>query len=295
MNVSMQDTFNLGWKLASVLRKRCTPQLLHTYSAERQAIAKELIDFDREWSQMLMSKSATELNPSEVQNYFVRHGRYTAGTATHYRPSVLTGEPAHQRLAEGFVIGTRFHSAPVIRLADAKPVHLGHTVTADGRWRLFAFAGAEDPTGPNSRIRALCEFLAESAESPVRQYTPTGEDIDAVIDVRAVFQQGHRDLAVERMPAFLLPQKGRYGLRDYEKMFCPDLTGGNDVFTLRGIDRERGCVVVVRPDQYVAHVLLLDAYRDLAAFFDGFIASGDRPHSHDASGVVTRPIEAIPA
>jgi len=35
MNVSMQDGFNLGWKLASVLRKRCAPQLLQTYSAER--------------------------------------------------------------------------------------------------------------------------------------------------------------------------------------------------------------------------------------------------------------------
>ena len=30
MNVSMQDGFNLGWKLASVLRKRCAPHLLHT-------------------------------------------------------------------------------------------------------------------------------------------------------------------------------------------------------------------------------------------------------------------------
>ena len=55
MNVSMQDGFNLGWKLASVLRKRCAPHLLHTYSAERQAIAKELIDFDREWAAMLAS------------------------------------------------------------------------------------------------------------------------------------------------------------------------------------------------------------------------------------------------
>ena len=37
MNVSMQDSFNLGWKLAAVLRKQCAPRLLHTYSAERQA------------------------------------------------------------------------------------------------------------------------------------------------------------------------------------------------------------------------------------------------------------------
>ena len=90
MNVSMQDTFNLGWKLASVLQGRCAPKILHTYSAERQAIAKELIDFDREWAQMLSAPlksptSADGVEPAEVQRYFVKHGRYTAGTATHYK------------------------------------------------------------------------------------------------------------------------------------------------------------------------------------------------------------------
>jgi phenol 2-monooxygenase len=277
MNVSIQDAFNLGWKLASVLRKRSTPRLLHTYSAERQAIANELIDFDREWSQMLMSKSATELNPSEVQNYFVRHGRYTAGTATNYRPSILTGDSAYQHLAKGFVIGTRFHSAPVIRLADAKPVHLGHMFKADGRWRLFVFADAGDPTAADSRIRALCEFLAEAPASPVSRYTSVSEDIDAVIDVRAIFQQDHRNLAVNKMPALLLPRKGRYGLRDYEKMFCPDLKRDNDIFTMRGIDREHGCVVVVRPDQYISHILPLDEHADLGTFFDGFMTASNQP------------------
>jgi len=280
MNVSMQDSFNLGWKLASVLRRQCTPRLLHTYSAERQAVAKELIDFDREWASMLSaaSKSAADgktVDPAATQDYFVRHGRYTAGTATRYRPSLLTGEPTHQPLAGGLTIGMRFHSAPVIRLADAKPMHLGHTVAADGRWRLLAFADAGDPAAPGSAILTLCEFLAGSPASPVRRYTPAGQDIDAVIDVRAVFQQGHRDLALERMPPFLLPRKGRFGLIDYEKMFCPDPTGGNDIFDLRGIDRQQGCVVVLRPDQYVAHVLPLDAHAELAAFFDRFMIAGD--------------------
>ncbi len=40
---------------------------------------------------------------------------------------------------------------------------------------------------------------------------------------------------------------------------------------MRGIDREQGCLVVVRPDQFVAHVLPLDAYAELAAYFDGFM------------------------
>src|SRR6476661_7046087 len=35
MNFSMQDTFNLGWKLAAVLRRQCAPTLLHSYSEER--------------------------------------------------------------------------------------------------------------------------------------------------------------------------------------------------------------------------------------------------------------------
>jgi phenol 2-monooxygenase len=75
------------------------------------------------------------------------------------------------------------------------------------------------------------------------------------------------------LSSFLLPAKGRYGLRDYEKMFCPDFKGGNDIFNMRGTDREHGCVVVVRPDQYVAHVLPLAAYAKLEAFFGDFMLS----------------------
>jgi phenol 2-monooxygenase (NADPH) len=268
MNVSMQDGFNLGWKLASVLRKRSAPRLLHTYSAERQTVARELIDFDREWAALLASSKG--FDAAETQKYFVRHGHYTAGTATCYRPSLITGEPAHQHLAQGLTIGMRFHSVPVIRVADAKPVHLGHAVKADGRWRIFAFAGAQD-FASSSGIRALCDFLGRAGESPVKKYTPAGEDIDAVIDVRAVFQQGHQELDLKSMPSFLLPRKGRYGLRDYEKIFSPDPKSGQDIFTMRDIDRERGCLVVVRPDQFVAHVLPLDGYALLAAFFDGFM------------------------
>lgn len=278
MNVSMQDSFNLGWKLASVLRGRCAPALLHSYSAERQSIARELIEFDREWAKMLSAplKAAGDprgegVDPAEVQDYFVRHGRYTAGTATRYAPGLLTGGPSRRPLATGFAIGTRLHSAPVIRLADAKPVHLGHVAKADCRWRLLAFAGAEDRASPEGRLGALCEFLEKSDRSPVRRYTRGSEDIDAVIDLRAVLQQGHRDLDLESMHPLLRPRKGRHGLRDYEKVFCPDLASGHDVFDLRGIDRKAGCLIIVRPDQYVAQVLPLEAHDQLSAFFDRFM------------------------
>ena len=54
----------------------------------------------------------------------------------------------------------------------------------------------------------------------------------------------------------LLPQ---YGIVTF--------TWGN----VSGIDRERGCMVVVRPDQYTAHVLPLDAFDELSAFFAGIL------------------------
>jgi phenol 2-monooxygenase len=286
MNVSMQDSFNLGWKLAAVLRGQCRPELLHSYSAERQAIARELIDFDREWAKMLStplktSQTGDGVDPKDVEAYFVRHGRYTAGTATRYAASALTGEPIHAGLATGFPIGARFHSAPVLRLGDAKPVELGHVAEADGRWRLYAFADKADPASTTSRLRALCDVLAASPASPIRRHTRPGDDIDAVIDLRAILQQAHRDVAVETLPGLLLPRKGRLGLVDYEKVFCPDSRGGHDIFDLRGIDREQGCLVVVRPDQYIAHVLPLDGFRALEDFFAGVLL--DQPDSRGES------------
>jgi phenol 2-monooxygenase (NADPH) len=266
MNVSMADAWNLGWKLAAVLSGTARPELLHTYNDERQAVAQELIDFDREFARMFSAppKESADadgdgVDPEEFQRYFVQQGRFTAGVATRYAPSMITGEPTSQHLAEGLPIGMRFHSAPVVRVADARPMHLGHAARADGAWRLYVFA---DRAG--TRARRLCEFLA-SEKSPLARFTPAGADPDTVIDVRAVFQQGHRDLAVESMPAVLRPRKGRFGLIDQEKVFSPDPRAG-DVFDLRGIDREEGCLVVVRPDQYVAHVLPLDARDELTDF-----------------------------
>ena len=268
MNVSMADTFNLGWKLAAVLRGQADATLLDTYSEERRAKAKELIDFDKDMARLFSAKPKDAAESAQFQQYFKKHGRYTAGVETRYAPSLLTGTGAYQMLASGYQTGMRFHSGPVIRLFDAKPMHLGHAIKADGRWRVIAFAAAGDIGQPQGKIAALCQFLLEG---PIARFTPTTADIDSVIDLRAVFQAPHREMAVEALPDLLLPRKGRYGLIDYEKAFCPDLKSGVDIFDHRGIDRQLGAVLVVRPDQYVAQVLPLDAHAEIMAYFDGFM------------------------
>ncbi|MDR7260032.1 phenol 2-monooxygenase [Sphingomonas sp. BE270] len=270
MNVSMQDTFNLGWKLAAVLRGISPPELLRSYSDERRDLAKTLIDFDREWAALLSAASKPEnaIDPAKVQAYFVEHGHYTAGTATRYKPSVLIGSAEHQHLATGYVVGKRFHSAPVIRLADARPMQLGHVVEADGRWRLFVFAPGGNQEASLAAVGQLCRFLTDTPQSPIVRFARPGADIDALIDVRCVLPFHHRGIEPGSLPDLLLPRKGRLELQDYEKAFCIDPQPDRDIYAMRGIDQERGCLIVVRPDQYVAQVLPFDGVAALTAFFD---------------------------
>lgn len=277
MNVSMADAFNLGWKLATVLRGTARPGLLHTYTVERQQVARELIDFDREFAAMFSARpgddAAADADPERFQRYFRQQGRFTAGVAVRYRPSAITAPTTHQHLAEGFRIGMRFHSAPVVRLADAKPMQLGHAARADGAWRLYAFADRAHPAAPDSRLRQLCTFLS-SGKSPVTRFTPTEAEPDAVIDLRAVLQQHYRAIGVDELPPALLLRKGPFRLIDYEKVFCLDPAVA-DIFETRAIDRDHGCLIVVRPDQYVAGVVPLDAHDELADFLSGVMIEAE--------------------
>lgn len=269
MNVSMQDGFNLGWKLGYVLSGRSPESLLATYSAERQVIAQNLIDFDKQWSSLMAKRPEELADQAELADFYVRTTKFLFGFMTQYQPSMLVAEPAHQALATGFPVGRRFKSAPVVRVADANPVHLGHQHRADGRWRVYAFADA----GESPALAAWAEWMVGSPSSPVLAHLREGEELDSILDVKVVYQQRHVDVDGSSVPDLFRPRTGPFGLVDHEKVFAthPD----EDIFELRGVDRS-GCVVVVRPDQYVAAVLPLEATDELAAFFRQHMVVVDR-------------------
>ncbi|MFT7006094.1 MAG: phenol 2-monooxygenase [Colwellia sp.] len=276
LNTSLPDTFNLGWKVAAVLQGKCKPKLLQTYSSERRKVALQLIDADRQLSKLVATRPTSDndvpeakTNTVDIQKFMARQNGFVAGTSIEYNPSYICTGAENQNLATGFKIGQRFHSAEAIRVADGGRQHLGHLNKADGRWRVFIFGNTQNPEESSSELYKLVEFLANSESSPVRKYTPDAADIDSVIDIYTVFQQ--QDLSIENMPDFLWPAKGKFGLRDYEKVFHAEK--GNDIFDKRSIDRSSGCMVVVRPDQHVANILPLNAYDKLASFFDEFMIS----------------------
>ncbi len=275
MNVSMQDTFNLGWKLIHVLQGRADARLLRSYTKERLTEAKRLVETDHKWARVMSAPTTqAERDGTEeprIIRQFKENLEFTGGTAVKYDASYLFAASAHQALATGQEVGRRFHSAPVVRLADAMQMQLGHVAEADARWRLYAFAGRADGSAPGSAIHKLADWLETHPNSPVVKHTRQGEDIDAVIDFRAVFQQTFEQLAYEHMPSLLKPKTGKLGLQDHEKVFCVDHKGLGDIFDMRGINRDQGCMVVVRPDQYVAHVLPLDGFDELSAYFAGVL------------------------
>lgn len=263
MNVSMQDGWNLAWKLGYVLSGLADEALLGTYSDERQVTAQNLIDFDLEWSTLMAKKPEEFDSPSEVADFYVRTAEFPAGFMTEYEPSQVTSDQAVQELAPGFPLGKRFKSVNTVRVADAVQVHLGHHHRADGRFRIYAFADAG-----REALQAWAEWMLRDEASPIQRFTPAGADIDAVFDVKAVYQQEHHDVAIETVPRVFLPESGPFGLPDYEKIYAA--IADDDIFTQREISRE-GAIVVVRPDHYVAHILPLSAREELSEYFAGFL------------------------
>lgn len=263
MNVSIQDGWNIGWKLGYVLSGLASEQLLKTYSDERQVTAKNLIDFDLEWSSLMAKKPEEFANRGELEAFYVQTAEFPAGFMTCYEQSVITGDAEQQQLAAGFPIGKRFKSVLTKRVADAVDVHLGHHHRADGRYRLYAFA---DATG--EQLASWADWFLTDPASPVQRYRRDGADLDAVLDIKAVFQQQHQDVHISQQSPLFLPATGPFGLTDYEKIYATH--DSVDIFEERGISRD-GAVVIVRPDQYVAAVLPLNNPAAAADYFAAFM------------------------
>ncbi|MDN6372212.1 MAG: FAD-binding monooxygenase [Brevibacterium aurantiacum] len=271
MNVSMQDGFNISWKLGQVLSGRSSQELLRTYSAERQVTAKNLIDFDKEWSTLMATPQEELPDETYLQDFYVKTAEFPAGFMTEYTESMITASTAHQELATGFPVGKRFKSARVQRNCDANYIHLGHRARADGRWRVYVFADAPSPTdATSSNVTELADWLNADPASPLVKYRRAGEDLDSLLELSVIYQQGHTEFSFPDVPTVFRPHVGEFDLEYVEKIYAtlPD----EDIFDVRGISRD-GAVVVVRPDQYVSGIFPLDAHDEIGSFFDGVFVS----------------------
>ncbi len=263
MNVSMQDGWNIAWKLGYALSGMSSGDLVDTYTTERRVAAKNLIDFDLEWSTLMAKKPEEFDNPGQIEEFYVRTAEFPAGFMTEYEPSIITSADTRQDLATGYTLGKRFKSVQTVRIADAVTLHLGHHHRADGRFRVYAFADRD-----RGELNAWAEWMLNGEDSPLKRFTPAGADIDSVFDVKVIYQQPYSEIEHDTIPKVFLPASGPFGLTDYEKAYSA--IPGDDIFEQRGISRD-GAIVVVRPDHYVSHILPLTSRGELTEFFGGFM------------------------
>lgn len=267
MNVSMQDGFNIGWKLGAVLSGQASEKLLLTYHGERQPAAQNLINFDKQWSTLMATPPELLEDPQAVEKFYVSAEEFAAGMLTTYEQNLIVGDTTHQDLATGFPVGRRFKSHKAMRRCDAVVTHIGHEHVADGRWRIYAFADAPAPGEP-SKMTAWADWMKTDDASPLRRFTPAEGDDNAVFDIKGIYRQGHHGFELFDAPDVFFPRMGSLSLTSYENVYAA--LPGEDIFAGRGISRD-GAIVVVRPDQYVAAVLPLEDTAGLSEFFDRFL------------------------
>ncbi|KAI0482593.1 FAD binding domain-containing protein [Xylariaceae sp. FL0804] len=309
MNVSMQDSYNLGWKICSVLRGRLPSSVLATYESERRPVAQSLIRADRETVAFYAARDGDGegIATRDLQAFRARHYAFLSGVAVQC-DLVLGIDMAHP--PKGMPLGQRMPSFRVIRHADARPVELAEALPSDGRWRLVVFAGDVRHAAQMQRIARLGEALADASSlsgssakmKTTTTTTTTGQQTQSRDDDDDHDDDAHRQRLVQGQgqghaasslwilsspradtPLLSLPfaayhaAEGEDGCVDYERVYTdePDVYGVfTDAYARYGVDRERGCVVLCRPDQHVAFVGELEAMGKVTESLPGVFKLG---------------------
>jgi len=263
MNASLQDGYNIGWKLALILQGRAKPELINTYAQERGQTAKQLIDFDRYWTKLFKrKKEGQKEDPQEFNQAFVQAGRYTAGLTAKYEQScIINVEDSEQELASKLTVGMRLPSTLVVRLCDVKSMQLVKAFPSDGRFRLLIFGGNLQEQSSKDRLQHLAAYL-DSPGGPIKPYLRQGEDVDSFIEIILLLSGNRQAIEQDQLPACFWPTTGKYQMRDLHKIYVDDI--GNDLshghaYSFYGVEEKTGAIAIIRPDQFFGiedHALL---------------------------------------
>lgn len=202
MNVSMQDAYNLGWKIGLVVNGIAKRSILKTYQSERRRVAQDLIAFDHRFSRLFSGRPAKDaadeagISMSEFKDAFEKGNMFASGLAVDYGASVLVAKAedsadqrdgtdagpqtnghtngigkvvGKQELASNIKMGMRFPSFQVLNQADARPWQFAKFLKSDGRFRVILFAGNLKNTQQFERVQAFGEQLV----SPTLSSTDT--------------------------------------------------------------------------------------------------------------------------
>ncbi|KAB5511367.1 FAD binding domain protein [Coniochaeta sp. 2T2.1] len=284
MNVSMQDTYNLCWKIASVLNGTSDRSILKTYQSERRRIAQDLIAFDHKFSRLFSGRPAKDMmdeagiGMTEFKEAFEKGNLFASGTAVDYGSSVIVAKVgSSEEQGDGTDVGQKTVSLRVVGKQELSTVIKLGIRMPSFKWRIVVFAGDISNPAQMERVQKLGARLAAS-DSFIRRFTPADKRIDSVIEVLTIHSAKRVDRELTDFPEIFRPFDDRDGW-NYWKIYVDDLSyheGHGEAYKNYDVDKARGCAVVLRPDQYVSWIGELEDVEDIDRFFSGFM----RPQNH---------------
>ncbi|KAL4933011.1 FAD binding domain-containing protein [Aspergillus undulatus] len=277
MNVSIQDTYNLIWKIGSVINGVLDPVILQTYEAERRPVAETMMEMDSDLVHVYEQKEASISDVSKVRESYAG---FISGVEVTYASNVLIasggcdghneGEGGTKTLSNSSTIklGMRLRSVTVVNQADGCLVDLARAMPSNGTWRVLVFAGDLRRRRNGERVAAFAEGLERYPH-----YT-SGAQGRKQLEIEVIMiHAGPRDsVNIMDLPEVFRPFDEELGY-DYGKVFADDGTYGRDcggAYEQCGIDKAVGCLVLCRPDQHVSWIGRLEDVSNLHDHFSGF-------------------------
>ncbi|RGP69702.1 putative phenol 2-monooxygenase [Fusarium sporotrichioides] len=267
MNTSMQDAFNLGWKLASVIKGCHAPKILETYQEERMPIAQNLLSFDKEMYSAVSEKFGK--NRSETLSRTLRKENTSAsGSAVRYHANMLinhtdTSRKVPRLLAAGF----RLPDVQIMNHSDSCMWRLHEILNGSGHWALLVFGGDISTKSQMRSVRALAAQLSKSCSILQRVNHRHKQQMIGGIEVHLIHSAPRHGIDLHSLPCLFVSKSETLGY-DYGKVFVDNVsyTGiGGTVY--RDLDIPTwGCIVLVRPDHHIAFCGGLDEMSELESF-----------------------------
>lgn len=297
MNVSIQDTYNLGWKIASVVKGVSRPAILHTYQDERLAVAMRLIEFDKRMVQGVCGRNSTTpkngepLKPNSLKGALEEENSSASGLTVRYRPNILitptweyreatmtrASDPllphSKSELAANLAVGARFPSAQVLCQSDSRPWHIQQALASTGKWHLLVFGGDISSETQMKRVQDLGLQLSKS--KPLIHRMDDSKNEVGKLEVYLIHSAPRHEIELLELPDIFRPFDRTMGF-DYWKVFADNQPYGDGrgfAHQTYGIGRE-GCLALIRPDQVLALIGALEDFPSVERYFANFIIDG---------------------
>ncbi|MBB5642333.1 FAD-dependent oxidoreductase [Cryobacterium roopkundense] len=126
-NTSIQDSYNLAWKLAAVIAGQSGPELLETYSAERAPVARQIVlranKSAREFGQLFDALGVTDARTEAemIEAIEERKANTPAGAAKRHAIQAAMEVKNYEFNAHGVEIGQFYDSSAIVSDGSVRP------------------------------------------------------------------------------------------------------------------------------------------------------------------------------